>query len=31
VDEFLTGKPEKPQLVEMDNYQRFYICKLKTD
>ena len=31
VDEFLTGKPEKLQLVEMDNYQRFYICKLKTD
>ncbi|MGA7338662.1 MAG: TylF/MycF/NovP-related O-methyltransferase [Candidatus Sulfotelmatobacter sp.] len=28
VDEFLTGKPEKLQLFEMDNYQRFYICKL---
>jgi len=27
VDEFLTGKPEKLQLIEMDNYQRFYICK----
>lgn len=31
VDEFLTGKPEKLQLVEMDNYQRYYICKLKTE
>jgi O-methyltransferase len=30
VDEFLTGKPEKLQGIEMDNYQRFYICKLKT-
>jgi O-methyltransferase len=28
VDEFLTGKPEKLQMLEMDNYQRFYISKL---
>jgi hypothetical protein len=31
VDEFLAGKSEKLELVEMDNYQRFYICKLDTD
>ena len=31
VDEFLTGKPEKLQLIEMDNYQRFYICKIKPE
>lgn len=31
VDEFLTGKPEKLQVIEMDNYQRFYICKLRPD
>lgn len=27
VDEFLVGKPEKLQLIEMDNYQKFYICR----
>ena len=31
VDEFLTGKPEKLQVVEMDNYQRYYICKIKKE
>jgi O-methyltransferase len=27
VDEFLRGKPEELQLIEMDNYQKFYISK----
>jgi hypothetical protein len=27
VDEFLSGKSEKPQLIEIHNHQKFYICK----
>ncbi len=27
VDEFLADKPEKPVLIEMDNYQKYYITK----
>jgi hypothetical protein len=27
VDEFLTGKPEKLQVIEADHHQKFYICK----
>lgn len=27
VDEFLSGKPEKLERIEMDNYRKFYICK----
>ena len=27
IDEFLQDKPEKLQLIEMDNYQKFYLCK----
>jgi O-methyltransferase len=27
VDEFLADKPERLQLIKMDNYQKFFICK----
>jgi len=28
VDEFLLGKPEELQLLEMDNFQKVFFCKV---